>query len=266
MVSFVKKAVLLFSFVALLAGCGRNDEVFRIGVMAGPEADLMRKAVAVAQQRNPDLYQFEVIEFSDYISPNVALNDGSIDMNAFQHEPYLNQMINDRGLSLVKVGTTFVYPIGGYSQSIDTLEELSEGDLISIPNDPTNEARALMILHKQGIIELDDVNNLVATPSNIINNPLNLRFIELEAAQLPRSLSDVTVAFINSTYSVPADLIPTRDALVVEGADSPYVNLMVTRVDNQEDPRVAAIVSGYQSDDVKALAEALFKGGAVASW
>ncbi|NVK12209.1 MAG: MetQ/NlpA family ABC transporter substrate-binding protein [Gammaproteobacteria bacterium] len=266
MFSLFRKALTALFVVSLIAGCGRSDDVFRIGVMAGPEADLMRKAVEVAESRSNGEFKFEVIEFSDYISPNIALNDGSIDMNAFQHEPYLNQMINDRGLSLVKVGTTFVYPIGGYSNEVESLAQLKDGDVISIPNDPTNEARALMILHKAGIIELDDVNNLVATPSNIIVNPLNLRFVELEAAQLPRSLEDVTVAFINSTYSVPSGLIPTRDALVVEGADSPYVNLMVTRMDNQSDPRVDLVVAGYQSDTVKELAEELFKGGAIASW
>ena len=134
------------------------------------------------------------------------------------------------------------------------------------PNDPTNEARALLLLDQQGYIGLDDATNLEATPSNVIANPLGLQFIELDAAQLPRSLDDVAVAFINSTYSVPAGLIPTRDALVVESKESPYVNLIVSRIDNADDPRIAQLVQSYQTSEVIQKAEELFKGAAVAGW
>jgi len=254
--------------IALLAttlfACGGNDEQFKVGVMAGPEADLM---IAAANKAKLDSgLEVEVVEFSDYISPNVALADGSINVNAFQHQPYLDSMVRDRGFALESVGTTFVYPIGGYSKTIKSLEELADGAQIAIPNDPTNEARALLLLDLHGLITLDDRENLEATPANIVSNPKGLKFIELDAAQLARSLDDVTLAFINSTYSVPADLLPTRDAIIVEGAESPYVNLMVARQDNAKDPRIAQLLKAYQSDEVKAKAEALFKGAAVASW
>ena len=253
--------IVLFS----LAACGGDQsQKLRVGVMAGPEADLMQVA---ANRAFEDFgLEVELIEFSDYISPNMALADGSLDVNAFQHEPYLNSMISDRGFALQKVATTFVYPIGGYSQKISRLEDLQVGDKVAIPNDPTNEARALLLLDQQGLIVLDDKTNLEATPSNIVANPLNLLFIELDAAQLPRSLDDVTVAFINSTYSVPAGLIPTRDALVVEDKDSPYVNLIVARSNNASDPRIAQLVQSYQTPEVIARAEILFKGAAVPGW
>ena len=261
---FLKLLALPLLLVNLFACSDSGSDRLRIGVMAGPEADLMKVA---ADKALADFgLEVELIEFSDYISPNVALADGSLDLNAFQHEPYLNSMISDRSFALQKVAATFVYPIGGYSKTLTKLEDLKSGDKVAIPNDPTNEARALLLLDEEGYIGLDDATNLEATPANVISNPLNLQFIELDAAQLPRSLDDVAIAFINSTYSVPSGLIPTRDALVVENKESPYVNLIVSRIDNASDPRIAQLVQSYQTSEVIEKAEELFKGAAVAGW
>ncbi|KEI72334.1 MetQ/NlpA family ABC transporter substrate-binding protein [Endozoicomonas elysicola] len=252
---------------ALLVGCGQSDDPngpLKVGVMAGPEADVMKVAVDIAKKdHNVDV---ELIEFSDYVSPNVALSDGSIDANAFQHRPYLDSMVRDRGFKLVAVGNTFVYPIAAYSKKLKDISELKDGAKIAIPNDPSNEGRTLILLHQRGFIKLNDVNNLEATPADIVENPRNFQFIELDAAQLPRSLDDVDMAFINNTYAVPAGYIPTRDALLVEDKDSPYVNIIVTREDNKEDPRVVALVKSYQTDTVEAKAAELFKGSSVAGW
>ena len=249
----------------ILAGCGGADsDTLKVGVIAGPEADVMKVAVANAEADYG--VKVELVEFSDYISPNMALADGSIDANASQHRPYLDSMVKDRGFELAVVGNTFVYPIGAYSNKIEDISELQDGAQVSIPNDPSNEGRTLILMHNKGLIQLRDVNNLEATPADIIENPKNLRFIELDAAQLPRSLDDVDLAFINSTYAVPAGLLPTRDALLVEGKDSPYVNIIVSRQDNKDDERILNLVKSYQTEDVEAKAQELFQGSAVAGW
>ncbi len=257
----------LLTVAVLLTGCGQSDDQggpLKVGVMSGPEADVMKAAVAIAKKdHNVDV---ELVEFSDYVSPNVALADGSIDANAFQHRPYLDRMVNDRGFKLAVVGNTFVYPIAAYSKKIKDISELKDGAKIAIPNDPSNEGRTLILLDQRGYIKLKDITNLEATPADIAENPRGFEFVELDAPQLPRSLDDVDLAFINSTYSVPAGYIPTRDALLVEDKDSPYVNIIVSREDNKTDPRIIALVKSYQTDAVEAKAEELFKGSSVAGW
>ena len=257
----------LLASAVLLTGCGQSndpDAPLKVGVMAGPEADVMKVAVEIAKKdHNVDV---ELVEFSDYVSPNVALADGSIDANAFQHRPYLDSMINDRGFKLAAVGNTFVYPIAAYSKKIKDISELQDGAKIAIPNDPSNEGRTLILLDQRGFIKLKDVTNLEATPADIVENPRKFEFIELDAAQLPRSLDDVDMAFINSTYSVPAGYLPTRDALLMEDKDSPYVNIIASRQDNKDDPRIIALVKSYQTEAVEAKGEEMFKGSSVAGW
>ncbi|MGO4999227.1 methionine ABC transporter substrate-binding lipoprotein MetQ [Oceanisphaera sp. W20_SRM_FM3] len=236
----------------------------RIGVIAGAEEQVAEVAAKVAKEKyNLDV---ELVSFSDYVTPNVALSDGSLDLNAFQHQPYLDKQIADRGYELVQVGKTFVYPIAAYSKVIKSLDELEEGAKIAVPNDPTNLGRSLLLLEQQGLIEVDDAAGLEATPLNITANPKNLNIIELEAPQLPRSLDDVAFAIINTTYASQLDLLPERDGLFVEDKDSPYTNLIVARKDNQEDARVQTFVKAYQSDEVYEAAKELFKGGVVKGW
>ncbi len=258
---------LLVAGSVVLAGCSSQDDgtgPLKIGVMAGPEADVMKVAAQVVEKEHG--VKVELVEFSDYISPNVALADGSIDANAFQHKPYLESMINDRGFKLAAVGNTFVYPIGAYSNTLKNINDLKDGAKIAIPNDPSNEGRTLILLANKGFIKLKDINNLEATPADITENPRGLEFIELDAAQLPRSLDDVDVAFINSTYSVPAGLLPSRDAILVEGKDSPYVNLIVAREDNKTDDRIIKLIEAYHTEAVEKKAQELFKGSAVPGW
>lgn len=250
-----------------LTGCGQSNDAdgpLRLGVISGPEAEVMKVAVDIAKKEHD--VDVQLIEFSDYVSPNVALADGSIDANAFQHRPYLDNMVRDRGFKLVAVGNTFVYPMAAFSKKISDISELPDGAAIAIPNDPSNEGRALILLHQKGYITLKDVNNLEATPADIAENPRKFRFIELDAAQLPRSLDDVDLAIINNTYSVPAGYIPSQHGLLVEGKDSPYVNIIVAREDNQDDPRVQALVKSYHTDAVEAKGNELFKGSSVAGW
>ncbi|NLC20351.1 MAG: MetQ/NlpA family ABC transporter substrate-binding protein [Halomonadaceae bacterium] len=252
----------------LIAGCGNGDDAaevrsIKVGTMSGPESEVMEVAVQIARERY-DL-EVEIIEFTDYVSPNAALADGSLDANAFQHEPYLQSMINDRDYDLAVAGYTFVYPIGAYSERYDNIEELPEEALIALPNDPTNGGRAMILMHNAGLIELDDPENLEATPVNVIDNPNNFSFREIEAAQLPRVLADVDLAFINNTFAQPAGL-HLDDALIKEGPESPYVNLIAVRADDVEREEIQQLVSAYQSDEVAEKALELFDGGAVPGW
>ncbi|OXY80467.1 methionine ABC transporter substrate-binding lipoprotein MetQ [Oceanimonas doudoroffii] len=257
-----------------LAGCGEQAEQttteaaavkpLRLGVIAGAEEQVAEVAAKVAKEQ----YELEVelVSFSDYVTPNVALSDGSLDINAFQHKPYLDKQIADRGYELTPVGNTFVYPIAAYSKVIKSLDELAEGAKVAVPNDPTNLGRSLLLLEQQGLIEVDDAVGLEATPLNITANPKNLDIIELEAPQLPRSLDDVAFAIINTTYASQIDLLPGRDSLFVEDKESPYVNLIVSRIDNQNDERIQTFVKAYQSEEVYQAALELFKGGVVKGW
>lgn len=259
-----------------LAGCGEQAKdsttaeqaaavkPLRLGVIAGAEEQVAEVAVKVAKEKY-DL-DVELVSFSDYVTPNVALSDGSLDINAFQHQPYLDKQIADRGYELVAVGKTFVYPIAAYSKVIKTLDELEDGAKVAVPNDPTNLGRTLLLLEQQGLIEVDDAVGLEATPLNITANPKNLKIIELEAPQLPRSLDDVAFSVINTTYASQIDLLPERDGLFVEDKDSPYTNLIVARKDNQDDERIQTFVKAYQSDEVYEAAKELFQGGVVKGW
>ncbi|PJE79788.1 D-methionine-binding lipoprotein MetQ [invertebrate metagenome] len=255
----------------VLSGCDRRnvstpeeDNALKIGVIAGAEADLMYTAIQVLEQEYG--VKAEIVEFSDYISPNIALADGSIDVNAFQHGPYLDSVVADRDYPLEPVAKTFLFPMGAYTRKINSLDELPERAKVAIPNDPTNEGRALLLLQSHGIIQLKNSERLKVTPADILVNRKKLRFIELDAAQLPRVLDDVDLAFINSTYAVQAGLLPSRNALIIEDNHSPYVNLLVARKGWSSDDRILKLVKAYQSKNVEQKAESLFRGSAIVGW
>ncbi|WP_227368129.1 MetQ/NlpA family ABC transporter substrate-binding protein [Halomonas sp. M20] len=251
----------------LLAGCGGSDEgdsnSIKVGTVAGPETEVMQVAKRLAKEQH-DL-EVEIVEFTDYVSPNAALADGSLDANAFQHEPYMQSMVDDRGYDFAIAGRTFVYPIGAYSEKYDSIEDLPDGATIALPNDPSNEGRSLILMHNEGLLELEDVSNLEATPIDIAKNPHNFEFREIEAAQLPRVLPDVDMAFINNTFAQPAGL-SLDDALIKEGPESPYVNLIVVRGGDEEREAIQQLVEAYQSEEVKEKAKELFDGAAVPGW
>lgn len=235
-----------------------------VGGMAGKESDLLYAAQKVAKEKfNLDV---KIVTFDDFVTPNIALNDGDLDLNAFQHRPYLESMVKDRGFKLSVVGETFVFPIGAYSKKYKDIKQLPQGARIAIPNDPSNGARALILLAKHGLIELDDINNLQASPLNVVKNPHKFKFQEVDAAQLPRMLDEVDAAFINSVFSVQANLLPTKDAILVEAADSPYMNIIVARTADKDKPQIKQFVEAYHSDAVKQAAEKAFKGAQVPSW
>ena len=260
------KAILSAAIIGIaLTGCGeKKDNHLKVGAIAGAETQVAEEAAKIAKEKFG--LEVEIVQFSDFATPNVALNDGSIDVNAFQHKPYLDSQIKDRGFKLVAVGNTFVYPIAGYSKKIKEVSELKEGSQIAVPNDPTNLGRSLLLLQKQGLLKLKDGSGLTATVLDIVENPKKVKIVELEAAQLPRALEDVDLAIINTVYASQVNLQPTRDGLFVEDKDSPYVNLIVARENNQNDEKVKNFVKSYQDEAVFKKATELFNGGVVKGW
>ncbi|CAG21276.1 MetQ/NlpA family lipoprotein [Photobacterium profundum] len=253
----------------VLTGCGEKEAVvdnskIKIGVMAGAEAQVAE--VAAKEAKKTYGLDVELITFTDYVSPNAALEEGSIDINAFQHKPYLDQQMTDRGYKFAIVGNSFVYPIAAYSSKIKSLDELKDGDQIAVPNDPTNLGRSLLLLQQQGLLTLKEGAGLTATVLDIVSSPKNLKIVELEAAQLPRSLEDVQLAIINTTYASSINLTPERDGVFVEDKESPYVNLIVAREDNVNAENVQTFLKAYQSDVVYNAAQEIFQGGAVKGW
>lgn len=251
----------------LTTGCRpreRGENHLRLGVIAGAEEQVAEVARRVAKER----YQLEVelVVFSDYVAPNAALADGSIDANAFQHRPFLEQQSRDRGYRFAVAGNTFIYPIAGYSKRIGAVSELPDRARVAVPNDPTNLGRSLALLAREKLVTLRPGAGVNATVLDIVENPRRLRIVELEAAQLPRALPDVDLAIINTNYAAQAGLVPTRDGLFVEDKDSPYMNLIVMREDNRDAAKVRTFVKAYQSEEVAAAAAAIFKGGAVKGW
>jgi D-methionine transport system substrate-binding protein len=248
----------------LLTGCHDDDNTIKIGTMAGPETELAEVAAQVAEKQYG--LHIKIVTFSDYLQPNAALNDGSLQANAFQHEPYLNEQIATYHYNLIIAGKTFVYPMGIYSSSYHSLNDMPDNSQVAIPNDPTNEGRALLLLQTAGLITLPSLTDLNATPRDIVNNPKHLAFVELDAAQLARAYKDITLVVMNTNYAVPAGLYPSRDALFIENKNSPYANLIVIREADMDQPWVKPLVEAFHSPAVVDKAEELFQGQAVAAF
>ncbi len=249
-----------------LVGCSRHEgkHMVVVGTIAGPETQLMQTAKQVAKQKY-DL-DVKIVTFSDYNTPNAALASGDLDANAFQDLPFLQAQVKARGYKIVAVGNTFLYPMGLYSKKIKSLDALNKGAKIAIPNDPSNEARALTLLQKAGLIKLKPNAGVNATPQAIVSNPKQLQFVELDAAQLPRALNDVAVAAINTNYAIPAGLSPAKDALFHESKDSIYMNIIAAQAKDKAEPKITDLVKAYQSPEVAAKAKQLFGSAAIKGW
>lgn len=266
----MKKLLPIFLILALvltLTSCSHHKEsanVVSVGTIAGPETTLMSVAKKVALKEFG--LHVKIVTFTDYNTPNAALEEGEIDINAFQHYPYLLSQIKSRGYSLVPVGDTFLYPMGLYSKKITKLSELKTGDQITVPNDPSNEARALLLLQKAGLITLKPNATINATTQDIIGNPKHFKIVSMDAAQLPRALQDVSLAAINTNYAIPAGLSPSKDALFEEQTDSPYMNIFVARAVDKNELKIKELVEAYHSAPVLDEAKKLFGDGAIAGF
>ncbi|MBA2964379.1 MULTISPECIES: MetQ/NlpA family ABC transporter substrate-binding protein [Ramlibacter] len=240
-----------------------QDKPLKIGVTAGPHAQILEQVKKIAEK---DGLKLQIVEFSDYIQPNAALAAGDLDANSYQHKPFLDQQVKDRAYRIVPVGYTVNFPIGIYSRKVHNLKDLKEGARVGIPNDPTNGGRVLLVLQDQGLIRLKPEADLKATPLDVVDNPKKLRFVEVEAAQLARTLDDLDAAAINTNYALPAGLNPGKDAIAQESAKSPYVNLIAVREQDKDKPWVGKLVRAYQSDEVRRFVQAEFKGAVLAGF
>ena len=261
----IRVLTLLILGLFFLTACQQQStNVLKVGTITGPETLLMDVAKIVA--KNKYGLEIDVVEFSDYSIPNTVLADGSINANMFQHLPYLNAANKAHGFKLVSIAKTFVYPMGIYSTKIKSLKAIHTGANVAIPNDPSNEARALLLLEKAGLISLKEGAGINATPMDLASNPHKLKFKELDAAQLPRVLQDVELAVINTNFAVPAGLTPSDDALFLEDKDSQYANMVVVRKADKNDPRFAQLIDALHSDEVLQKAKELFHGEAIVAW
>ena len=196
-----------------------------------------------------DRLDIELVVFSDYLLPNAALDAGDLDANAFQHKPFLDHQIAAKGYRIAPVAATIVSPIGLYSSRVKALGALKDGALVGIPNDPSNGGRALLLLEPQKVIRLKDGVGLLPPVQDVVDNPKRLRFIELDAAQLPRSLEDLDAAVINTNYAVEVGLTPNRDAIAIEAAaGNPYSNVIAVRETDKDAPWVLTLVHAFQND------------------
>ena len=233
--------------------------VLNVAASSTPHAEILEQVVDVLAEQGIDL---QIHEYGDYVVPNTAVEEGEEDANYFQHIPYLESFNEKEGTHLVSVGGIHIEPMGVYAGKTASLEELPDGAEIAVPNDPTNEGRALLLLEAQGLIKLADSSNLEATPNDIVENPKNLTFKELEAAMIPNAVDEVDLSVINVNYALEAGFNPTEDALAIEDANSPYVNIVAVKEGNENNPAVLALVEALQSDAVRDFINETY-GGAV---
>jgi D-methionine transport system substrate-binding protein len=277
----MKKFRILLSSIllaGLLAACGGDDttgeetsgeeagldqEKVTVGVTAGPQEQIVEVAAEVAAENGLEV---EVMSFSDYVLPNTALDEGDLDINSYQHGPFLDQFNEDHGTDLVPVGDTILNPMGVYSETYEDINDLPDGATFGLPNDPTNGSRALFILEEAGIITLPEGKEETASIHDVEENPKNLEFIELDAAQIPNQLSEVDAAAINTNFALGAGMNPREDSILLESTNSPYVNHIVVRAENQDDPVVQKFVESYQSEEVWNFIEEEFEGSVIPSW
>ena len=255
----MKKLLTALAVVAAFSSAAQA-ETLRVAASAVPHAELLNFVKPALAKEGVEL---DVKVFTDYVQPNVQVAEKRLDANFFQHQPYLDEFNKSRGTSLVSVAGVHVEPFGAYSSKIKDLKELPQGANVVIPNDATNGGRALLLLQKAGVITLKDPSNILSTPKDIAENPKGIKVRELEAATLPRVLTQVDLALINTNYALEAKLNPTEDALAIEGSDSPYVNILVTREDNKDSPAVQKLVKALHSDEVKAFILEKYKGAVV---
>lgn len=238
----------------------KNANVITVGATPEPHAAILNLIVSDMKAKG---YTLKVQEFTDYVTPNEAVEAGEIDANFFQHIPYMNSFNEERNYHLVSVVGTHVEPLALYSKKVSSINDLKNGATVAIPNDPTNEGRALLLLQSAGLIKLDANAGLTAVPADIIDNPKKLKFQEIEAASLPRVLADTDAAVINGNYAIPAGLTAKKDGLFVEGADSPYVNIITVKAGRENDAAIQALKEAVTSKKVKDYIEKTYPNGDV---
>lgn len=246
---------------------GPADEVtIKLGVV-GENNEQWEPVIAKLAEEGINLV---LVKFADYSLPNQALADGEIELNAFQHYAYLNNEIKDKGLQLTVIGETIIAPLGLYSDKVKSISEITEAATIAIPSDATNGGRALKLLESAGLIKVDPEAGYVPTVSDITDNPLKIEFYEVEAANTPSLLADVTAAIINGGHAVDNGLYPQKDSIyleeVSENSDNPYINIIVARTDEIDNENYKKLVEAYRSEEVAKVIEEVYKGAYLPTW
>ncbi|WP_308638924.1 MetQ/NlpA family ABC transporter substrate-binding protein [Paenibacillus silvisoli] len=274
-------ALLLLAIVVALSACGAKKEennantgntaagngsnapqevTLKVGATPVPHAEILNFIKPALKEKGINL---EVIEFNDYVQPNTQLYEKQLDANFFQHTPYLDQFNKDKGYDLVNVAGIHIEPFGAYSKKVKSIDELTDGAKVVIPNDPSNGGRALALLAANNLIKMKDGVGVNGTVHDITENAKNLKITEVEAATLPRVLDEVDLALINTNYALEAELVPTKDALFIEGSDSPYVNILVARPDNKDSEAMKTLAAELQTPEVKKFIEDKYQGAIV---
>jgi D-methionine transport system substrate-binding protein len=256
----MKKLLTALAAAAALTSAAAHAGEISVAATAVPHAELLEFVKPALAKEGVEL---KIKVFTDYVQPNVQVAEGRLDANFFQHQPYLDEFNASRGTALVSIAGVHVEPFGAYSSKIKKLDELSEGAQVVIPNDATNGGRALLLLQKAGVITLKDGAGITATVKDIAENPKAIKVRELEAATLPRVLGQVDLALINTNYALEAGLNPTKDALVIEGADSPYVNILVTTAEKKDNADLQKLAKALHTPEVKKFIADQYKGAVV---
>jgi len=247
----MKKALLFTALAAALTmGVANANEKLVVAATPVPHAEILEVVKPILAKEGVDL---EIKVFTDYVQPNVQVDQKRLDANYFETLPYLKNFNEGKGTNLVTVVGVHVEPFGGYSKKVKSLADLKDGATVAIPNEGSNSGRALLLLQKAGLITLKDPTNALATPKDIAENPKHLKFKELESAMLPRALDQVDLDMINTNYALDAGLNPAKDALLIEGSDSPYVNYLVARPDNKDSDAMKKLAAALTSPEVKAF-------------
>ncbi|HHW17371.1 MAG TPA: ABC transporter substrate-binding protein [Firmicutes bacterium] len=260
--SFTSKFIAISCITALLAvfiaGC--KPRGLKVGATAAPHAEILEIVKPILKKEGIDL---QIVEYDDYVKPNIDLADKQIDANYFQHVPYLEDFAASRKLDLVWVAKIHIEPMGIYSSKIKSLSDLAEGGKVGIPNDATNGGRALALLEKAGLIKLKEGVGIKATVKDIVDNPKKLDIVELAAPMLPRTLPDLDIAVINGNFALQAGLSPTKDALFLESGDSPFANVLVVRKGDEKRADIQKLAKALQSPEVKKFIEEKYKGAVI---
>jgi D-methionine transport system substrate-binding protein len=253
----------LFCLVAALAmalgpsGAFAQNRI-KVGISGGDGELIWAKVKEVAERQGLEV---DVVVFNDYLLPNAALDGGDLDANAFQHKPFLENQVKARGYKIVPIADTIVEPIGLYSQKLKKVGDLPQGASIGIPNDPSNGGRGLLLLQQQGLIKLRDGVGILPSVRDVVENPKKLKFRELDAAQLPRSLPDLDAAVINTNYALEAKLNPAKDAIAIESrTNNPYGNVIAVRAADKDRPVFKTLIAAYHSDEVRQFILKQFDG------
>lgn len=241
-------------------GAAGTDNVIRIGVSPAPHAAIVKQVIPELEKEG---IKVEIVEYTDYVIPNNALAEGEIDANFFQHIPYFEEFIASNKLDLENLGGVHIEPMGVFSKKYKSLDELVDGDEVMIPNDPTNGGRALLLLEAQGIIKLKENAPVTATEKDIVENPKNLKITALEAAAIPKSYEDAAIAVINGNYAIDNGLNPVKDSIAIEGASSPFVNIVAVRKGDAAQEKFQKLIKALNSDKVREYIEKNYDGSVV---